>query len=121
MRVLADENFPGDAVAALRERGHDVLWVRTEAPGVSDREILARAQAESRIVVTFDKDFGELAFRRGLLATSGIILFRLAAPSSASVARLAVAALEARADWAGHFSVIEDDRIRMTPLPDADV
>ncbi len=120
MRILADENFPGDAVTALRERGHDVLWVRTDTPGISDRDVLARAQAEDRIVITFDKDFGELAFRRGLPATRGVILFRLAAPSPASVARLAAAALEARTDWAGHFSVIEVDRIRMTPLPEAD-
>jgi predicted nuclease of predicted toxin-antitoxin system len=117
MRILADENFPGDAVTALRERGHDVLWVRTVAPGVSDREVLARAQAEDRIVITFDKDFGELAFRFGLPATSGIILFRLAARSASGVARLASAALETRTDWAGHFSVIEEDRVRMTPLP----
>jgi predicted nuclease of predicted toxin-antitoxin system len=116
MRILADENFPGDAVTALRERGHDVVWIRTEAPGVSDGDVLARAQAR-RQEPLITKDFGGLAFRRGLPATSGIILFRLSALSPASVARPAVAALEARADWAGHFSVIEDDRIRMTPLP----
>jgi hypothetical protein len=34
MRFLADENFPGDAVAALRISGHYVLWIRTDAPGV---------------------------------------------------------------------------------------
>ncbi len=118
MHILADENFPGDAVAALRERGHDVLWVRTEAPGISDREVLARAQTEDRVVITFDKDFGELAFRFGLPATSGVILFRLTAQSPASVARIASAVLEMRTDWAGHFSVIEEDRVRMTPLPE---
>jgi len=117
MRILANENFPGDAVTALRQRGHDVVWVRTDAPGSRDVEILARAQREERIVVTFDKDFGELAFRSGLPAFSGIILFRISAPSSAYVARVAVAALESRNDWAGHFAVIEDRRIRMTPLP----
>jgi predicted nuclease of predicted toxin-antitoxin system len=118
MRILADENFPGAAVAALRQRGHDVLWVRTEAPGISDREVLARAQAEDRIVITFDKDFGELAFLFGLPATSGVILFRLRARSPASVTRQAAAALDSQTGWAGHFSVIEEDRVRMTPLPE---
>jgi predicted nuclease of predicted toxin-antitoxin system len=117
MRILANENFPGDAVTALRQRGHDVVWVRTDAPGSRDVEILARAQREERIVVTFDKDFGELAFRSGLPASSGIILFRISAPSAAHVARVAVAALASRNDWAGHFAVVEDRRIRMTPLP----
>jgi uncharacterized protein (DUF433 family) len=53
VRFLADEYFPGDAVAALRERGHDVMWIRTEAPGISDPEVLARAQAEDRLLLTF--------------------------------------------------------------------
>jgi hypothetical protein len=55
MRILANENFPGDAVMALRARGHDVAWVRTDAPGSDDAEVLARALAEDRTVVTFDK------------------------------------------------------------------
>lgn len=117
MNILANENFPQDAVIALRERGHDVSWVRTEAPGSSDEQVLARAQAEERILVTFDKDFGELAFRVRLPASSGVILFRISSPSSAHIARIAVAVLESRADWVGHFSVVEDNRIRMTALP----
>jgi len=118
MRILANENFPGDAVSALRERGHDVAWVRSDAPGSSDFEVLERAQVEERVLITFDKDFGELAFHAGLHTSSGIVLFRISAPSSSYVARVAVTALESRADWAGHFAVVEDDRIRMTPLPD---
>jgi predicted nuclease of predicted toxin-antitoxin system len=117
MRILADENFPQDAVRALRRRGHDVAWVAADARGSSDVHVLERAQAESRILVTFDKDFGELAFQWGLPASSGIVLFRTSVPSPSYVARVAVAALESRADWAGNFAVVEDDRIRMTPLP----
>lgn len=116
MRILANENFPGEAVTALRERGHDVVWVRTNAPGSSDQQVLEHAQAEDRIVITFDKDFGEMAFRQGLAASSGIILFRIPTSSPAHVARVAAAVLETRADWAGHFAVVEEDRIRMTPM-----
>lgn len=117
MRLLANENFPGDAVTALRQHGHDVAWIRIDSPGISDVEILERAQRENRIVVSFDKDFGELAFRLRLPALSGIILFRISALSSHYVAQAAVAAIESRTDWAGHFSVVEDNRIRITPLP----
>ena len=117
MRILADENFAGDAVIALRERGHDVAWVRSDAPGSSDPQVIARAQVEERVLITFDKGFGELTFRVGLPASSGVVLFRISASSPAYVARVAVAALESRTDWAGHFAVVEDDRIRMTPLP----
>ena len=117
MRILANENFPGDAIAALRQGGHDVAWIRADAPGSSDHQVPTRAEAEDRVLITFDKDFGELAFRAKLPSSSGIILFRISAPSSAHVARIAVAALESRTDWAGHFAVVENTRIRMTPLP----
>ena len=119
MRILANENFPGDAVAALRLHGYDVVWVRTDAPGSRDQQILEWARADDRVLVTFDKDFGELAIRARLPVSSGIILFRISTPSSAHVARVAVAALDSRTDWAGHFSVVEDGRIRMSPLPSA--
>jgi predicted nuclease of predicted toxin-antitoxin system len=69
MRFLANENFPLDAVEALRHQGHDVVWIRTESPGISDPEVLSRAQTEDRILLTFDKDFGELAFRTKLELT----------------------------------------------------
>ena len=45
VKLLANENFPGEAVEALREDGHDVTWVRTEFPGASDRDVLAHAEA----------------------------------------------------------------------------
>jgi predicted nuclease of predicted toxin-antitoxin system len=61
MRFLADENFPGDAVTALRTSGQDVLWIRTDAPGITDQDVLARSLKDARVLLTFDKDFGELA------------------------------------------------------------
>jgi len=61
MQLLADENVPAAAVRALQAAGHDVVWIRAVATGSKDPEIFARAQLEKRIIVTFDKDFGELA------------------------------------------------------------
>ena len=120
MRFLADENFPGDAVAALRMAGHDLDWVRTDAPGSLDPDVLARAVRENRILLTFDKDFGELAWRAGLRATSGIVLFRLPMPSPAEVGSAIAGIIGARKDWAGQFSVVEPGRVRMRPLPSKD-
>lgn len=42
MKFLANENVAGDAVTALREKGHDVVWIRSDAPGSSDKDILSR-------------------------------------------------------------------------------
>lgn len=114
---MADENFPGDAVKALLEQGHDVLWVRTVCPGVSDSVVLSRAQGEDRIVVTFDKDFGELAFRFLVPAACGVVLFRLPPVPPARLTEIVVTALTSRNDWVGYFAVVELDRIRIKPLP----
>ena len=116
MHFLANENFPLDAVEALRTDGHDVAWIREDARGTSDDKILFRAQEENRIVLTFDKDFGELVFRSRFPAQSEVILFRITPISPQYIAQVAVQALASQSNWAGHFSVVEDNRIRMTPL-----
>jgi uncharacterized protein with PIN domain len=56
MRFLADENFPGGAVTALRSNGYDIEWIRTLSPGISDPEVLKFAQSEDRVLLTFDKE-----------------------------------------------------------------
>lgn len=86
MRVLADENVPEPAVAALRAHGYDVVWMHEVAAGTPDLEVLARAQREQRVLVTLDKDFGELAFRHGAAAQCGVVLVRLTAISPDVVA-----------------------------------
>lgn len=116
MRFLADENFPLDAVEALRREGHEVAWVRTDAPGSSDDVVLARGQREQRILLTFDKDFGALAFHSRLPAECGVILFRIAMRSAAEIAASVVEAIGSRDDWAGNFAVVERERIRLRKL-----
>jgi predicted nuclease of predicted toxin-antitoxin system len=97
--------------------GHDVVSVKETMRGATDPEVLAQAQAQERLVVTFDKDFGELAYRFGLPAASGVILFRLSGPSPEIDNARALAALASGIEWAGSFSVVTNDRIRVRPLP----
>ena len=113
MRFLADENFPGDGVAALRSAGHDVLWVSSASPGAADTHVLAMAESDRRILLTFDKDFGELAWRAGLPPSCGVILFRVPTPPAVSIGAALAERIAERDDWAGHFSVIEPGRVRM--------
>ncbi len=117
LRILANENFPGPLIRELRRRGHDVASVKESMRGAGDRDVLARAQEESRLVVTFDKDFGELAYRFGLPASSGVILFRLSGSDPEIDNARALAALESGIEWSGFFAVVSDDRIRVRPLP----
>jgi predicted nuclease of predicted toxin-antitoxin system len=116
MRFLANENFPGAAVTALEAAGHDVVWVRTAAPGTSDPDVLAWAARERRILLTFDKDFGELARGSALPHTCGVVLLRMPMPRPGDVGQRLADLIIARDDWAGHFSVIEPGRVRMRPL-----
>jgi predicted nuclease of predicted toxin-antitoxin system len=117
MRFLADENVPGPAVAALRERGHDVFWIKESMPGADDPAILDLAQRERRVVVTADTDFGELAFRSGLPAQCGIVLIRLDWTGPEADNHAVATALTSRDDWSGIFAVVERDRVRIRPLP----
>jgi predicted nuclease of predicted toxin-antitoxin system len=116
MRYLANENFPGTAVVALAEAGHDIVWVRVAAPGTSDSDILAWAIREARVLLTFDKDFGELARNAALPSSCGVVLFRVPMPPPSDVGRRLADLVMSRDDWAGHFSVVEPGRIRMRGL-----
>jgi predicted nuclease of predicted toxin-antitoxin system len=93
-----------------------LTWIRTDSPGITDPVVLARAQAELQILLTFDKDFGELAFRSKLPASIGIILFRVRGKSGLEIARKVAHVIASRDDWAGHFSVVEEHRIRIRDL-----
>ena len=116
MRFLADENVEPVTVEWLRGQGHDVPSVREAARGSADADLLARANAEGRVVVTYDTDFGELAYRDALPHV-GIVLLRLS--DARAVDRLA----RLRDHWPviasrceGHFIVVGDDRVRIRPV-----
>lgn len=80
---------------------------------MADDDILAWAAREQRILITFDKDFGELARRSKLPGKCGVVLFRTPMPTPAAVGRQLADVIATREDWAGHFSVVEPGRIRM--------
>lgn len=117
MRFLANENIPAVAVAALQAAGHDVVWVAVASPGSDDHQVLSQAAVERRLILTFDKDFGELAFRSGLPAGCGVILCRFSADSPERLAQRLVAAVSIQDQWEGMFSVVEETRVRSVPLP----
>src|SRR2546425_9697321 len=117
MTFLADENFPRPAVQALRQAGLDVQWIAEVNAGAPDNEVLALCVSTGRTLLTFDKDFGELAYHRGLPSECGIVLFRITPQSPDETAALALSTIQSQQTWAGHFSVITRQRIRMQPLP----
>lgn len=71
------------------------------------------------MLLTWDKDFGDLVYRQGRAASNGIILLRLSnTKSQADVVRIVLPVLEAHeSNWPRHFSVIDRSRVRIRPLP----
>ncbi len=117
MKLLANAHISRAIWGYLQSAGHDCVHAELLAPGLPDDELLRIALAEQRIILTADKDFGELVFRR-LLAVPGVILLRLRVPSEAE--RLALF----QRHWpavagavAGHFVVVTNRAVRRSPLP----
>ena len=118
MRFLADENIPKASIGLLRRHGHDVLAASETARGASDVALLTRSVEESRILLTFDRDFGALAFRSDRPKARGIVLFRMVPVSPDEPGAVLLALLD-RAELAleGHLTVIDRERIRQRPVP----
>lgn len=117
MRLLVDENVPIVAVRILRLAGHDVFAASESDAGAADDALLARAHVDGRLLITFDRDFGELAVRRHLGASGGIVLLRFVPRSPEEVAEL-LGELLARPDvqWNGRLSVVDRRHIRQRLL-----
>src|SRR5215204_7399356 len=116
MKFLIDENIHADVVAWLRLQGQDVVYVAESHSGFSDEELLEVSRQDKRIIVTDDKDFGELIFHRRAVG-SGIILLRLTDRTiQGRLDRLAHIweTILARAE--GSFMVISDKKVRLRPL-----
>ena len=116
MRFLADECCDTGLVASLRNDGHDVLYVFEEKPGIPDDEVLLDAYNEGRILLTEDKDFGELVYRLKK-PSKGIILIRIdVRQRHIKRARLKKLIENYQDRLAGHFVVVDSDKFRFRPL-----
>lgn len=116
MRIVVDESTGAAVVAYLRSAGHDVLAVAETMPQADDSDILTRAADEGRVLLTNDKDFGELVFRDER-AHGGVVLLRLEDESAANRVRIVRAVLEGYADrLAGRFTVVTDTSVRIGDL-----
>ncbi len=76
MKLLANENFPLSSVNILKESGFDIKAIGVECSGVFDEEVIDFANKEERTVLTFDSDYGELIFKKGLKPKNGVIYLR---------------------------------------------
>jgi predicted nuclease of predicted toxin-antitoxin system len=76
VRFLADEGFDSRVVDALRAAGHDVMAVAVVAKGARDSDVLDLAHREARVLLTEDRDFGQLVYASGLQHSIGVLYVR---------------------------------------------
>lgn len=109
---LIDESLGQRLVKLLREQGHEVASVIESMPGASDTQVLSKAVNERRLLVTNDKDFGELVYRRKL-KHSGIILLRLEEETPDAIVRLLDSLIEGHGErLTSSFTVVTEDRVK---------
>lgn len=106
MDFLANENFPLPGIRRLRGAGHDVAAIASEESGISGEEVLERAVRESRVILTFDRDYGRLIFE-----------FGLPAPPEEPAERLLDLLEAPDFQLIGSLLAVERDRLRRRPLP----
>jgi predicted nuclease of predicted toxin-antitoxin system len=117
MILLADESVDGGVVARLRRDGHDVLYVAEMDPGILDDAVLGLANQRGALLLTADKDFGELVYRLGRMNT-GVLLLRLAGLSREAKENAVVSVIrDHEAELLRAFSVISAGAVRIRPAP----
>jgi predicted nuclease of predicted toxin-antitoxin system len=112
MRFLADENISNLVISVLSADGHDVLSIRSGHAGADDTRVLGIAEADGRILITEDHDFGELVVRQKLPVLCVMLLELDRLSNAAEAARVRSVVASEGSGLAGHFVVVEVARIR---------
>ncbi|MEA1964042.1 MAG: DUF5615 family PIN-like protein [Candidatus Aerophobetes bacterium] len=113
MKFLADESVEKAVVDWLRDQKFDVAHIIEKVPSISDEEVIKLANSENRILITNDKDFGELIFHQGKIAP-GILLIRATNEQSSNKVELVGKVLKmVKNKLEGHFVVVSEVGIRI--------
>jgi len=113
-RLLADENIPRTVIIALREKGYNIASVWELRPGMSDEEVVELAMKESRIIITFDKDFGRIALLKPNI--TGVILLRIPPLNPPYIVERVLTTLERVGDPYGKLIIVRKRTIKITTL-----
>jgi len=112
VRIVADENVDKEIVDRLRGDGHDVVYIAEADPGTDDQAVLDRSRQDDRVLLTADKDFGDLVFRQRLLHC-GVLLVRLAGVTADMKAGLVAATFDRHGEeLSSGFAVLSKRSLR---------
>jgi predicted nuclease of predicted toxin-antitoxin system len=115
MKFVADENVDLPILVRLRNDGHEVYAIIEKSAGISDEEVLKQANQQGVVLLTEDKDFGELVYRDKSF-TCGIVLIRLAGLSNSEKVEIVASVIKEHATELGNaFTVISHHNLRIRP------
>jgi predicted nuclease of predicted toxin-antitoxin system len=110
---LADEGVDRQIVERLRLDGHQVAYVAEMSPGIADEAVLMESRISGSVLITADKDFGELVFRRRQ-ASTGVLLIRLWGVGATMKAAVVSEAIQVHGqELRGAFAVLSPGNIRI--------
>jgi predicted nuclease of predicted toxin-antitoxin system len=113
MKFLANENFPMPSVKLLREIKINIESITEYSPGISDIQVIQIAQKEKRIILTFDKDYGELIFRHNIKQPPAVVFFRFKGASPTFAGDLLKKIIvENEIKLENTFTVVEENNLR---------
>ena len=115
MNFVADEGIDAQIVTRLRQEGYSVWYVAEMSPGISDTTVLDLANQENAILLTFDKDFGDLVYRQRRVF-KGVILLRLHGHTPDQKAELVVEMIQKHGpELLRAFTVLTPQKVRIRP------
>jgi len=104
-------------VELLSSEGLDISYVASGQAGITDKEVIQSAINENRIIITLDRDYGELIFKHGLKPQNGVIYLRLNEFDPELPARLILSIIKSsKLTFSGKFTVIDHNGIRQRNL-----
>ena len=112
MKFLANENIPQASVKKLQDEGFDVVSVSENFPSIKDETVILFASMEDRIIITFDRDYGELIFKHNLKHSAGVIYLRIQNFQPDEPAEILLNLFKTELKFEGFFTVISENNIR---------
>jgi predicted nuclease of predicted toxin-antitoxin system len=116
MRFLANENFPYPSILLLRNSGFEVVSIMEEMSGIRDEEVLEKAVKEQLIILTFDRDYGELLFKYRKNPPPAVVYFRTKGQTPEDAGLILLSKITSGISFNNHFTVIEETGVRQRKL-----
>jgi len=112
MKFLANENFPFPSVKTLRDKGFEVISISETYSGIADSKVIEIALEKELIILTFDKDYGELIYRKDIVKAASVVFFRYKGTDPKFAANQLLSLIKNNITLENSFTVIDQESIR---------